>query len=167
VTTQEGHNSYQQSEPAGDAGAYDPNASYSPATTYQDTGGGYDPGGAPAYTMAAPKRERSVSAGGAVKGIVLTLIMIGIILMLVSKVYAAGLIKLDYSDYDDPDDLEKKVENTQYYSTVMNAIAVALIPMGLLLAAIVMEDLGTHVRSGLAIAAGIIIGLTGFMPILT
>ncbi len=99
---------------------------------------------------------------GAGMVIVLLLVIIGIVILLIAKIYIAQLILLDYSD----DDYSEKVESTQYNSTIMIAVGTALIPMGLLIGALALEDLGTHVRSGLAIAAGIMLGLTSFISFL-
>ena len=93
------------------------------------------------------------------KFLVLLLVVIGIILVLVAKIHAASLITKDYDPWEDnPDD----VKQIEYNSTVLSAIGTALIPLGLFFAAITMEDLGPHTRSGLAIAGGVIIALTSF-----
>ncbi len=99
---------------------------------------------------------------GAGMVIVLLLVIIGIVILLIAKIYIAQLILLDYGD----EDYKDKVESTQYNSTIMIAVGTALIPMGLLIGALALEDLGTHVRSGLAIAAGIMLGLTSFISFL-
>ncbi len=70
----------------------------------------------------------------------------------------AQLILLDYGD----DDYAERTEEIQYNYTIMMALGTALIPMGLLIGAVVLEDLGSATRSGLAIAAGIILGLASF-----
>ena len=104
-----------------------------------------------------------MSMSGAGRIVILIIIIIGIILMLTAKIHAASLIKLDDDDFDDYDEYRDKVESITYTATILSAVAVALIPLGLLIAAIMMEDLGPATRSGLAIAAGVILALTGFI----
>lgn len=161
--------SYQQTDQTGGQGAYDPTAGYSPAATYQEPAAApYDPSPDTSYTTARVPKERSFSMEGVGRGIVLLLIIVGIVLILVAKVMAAQLITIDYNPFDDDaDEVEQQIEDIQYNSTVLSAVAIALISMGLMMAAVMLEGLGTSVRSGLAIAAGIIIGLTGFLPIIS
>ena len=96
--------------------------------------------------------------GGIGAAIVLLLVIIGIVILLIAKIYVAQLILLDYSD----EDYAERTEEIQYNFTIMMALGTALIPMGLLIGAVVLEDLGSATRSGLAIAGGIILGLTSF-----
>jgi len=96
--------------------------------------------------------------GGVGLGIVMLLVIIGIVILLIAKIYLAQLIVLERGD----DDYGEKRDSIQYNSTILMAVGTALIPMGLFIGALVLEDLGTHVRSGLAIAAGILLGLTSF-----
>ncbi len=96
--------------------------------------------------------------GGIGAAVVLLLVIIGIVILLIAKIYVAQLILLDYSD----EDYAERTEEIQYNFTIMMALGTALIPMGLLIGAVVLEDLGSATRSGLAIAGGIILGLTSF-----
>lgn len=89
---------------------------------------------------------------------VLGLIIIGLILVLTANIISAAMIKIDFDDTG-------AVENAMITISILNSIGVALIPMGLFYAAISLDDLGTHVRSGMAIAAGLIVGLTGLLTI--
>ena len=95
-------------------------------------------------------------------GIVMLLVIIGIVLLLIAKIYLAQLILLERGD----DDYDEKRDGIQYNSSILIAIGTALIPMGLIIGALVLEDLGSHLRSGLAIAAGIMLGLTSFFGFL-
>ncbi len=95
-------------------------------------------------------------------GIVLLLVIIGIVILLIAKIYVAQLILMDYSD----DDYADRKDEVQYNFSIMIALGTALIPMGLLIGAMVLDDLGSATRSGLAIAAGIILGLTTFFSYL-
>jgi len=97
-----------------------------------------------------------MSMEGVGRGVVLVLVIIGIVLLMVSRIYAAGVIKLDYDEMD-------KVEDISYNTTIINAVAIALVSMSLLIGAVALEGLGPHTRSGLAIAAGIVIGLNAFL----
>jgi hypothetical protein len=156
--------SYQQTEQQEGQGAYDPSAGYSAAATYQQPAAtAYEPEPDTGYTTSRVPRGPSFSSEGMGRGLVLVLVVIGIIILLVARIYAAGLIKIDYTD----DDAGEKIESITYNTTVMNALAIALVSMGLMIGAIALEGLGTHVRSGLAIAAGIIIGLAGFLPVIS
>jgi hypothetical protein len=116
----------------------------------------------PDYITARIPDTPRFSMAGAGMVIVMLLVIIGIVILLIAKIYIAQLILLDYDD----DDYKDKVESIQYNSTIMVAVGTALIPMGLLIGALALEDLGTHVRSGLAIAAGIMLGLTSFLSFL-
>lgn len=122
----------------------------------------YDPAPESDYITARIPDTPRFSMAGVGMGIVLLLVIIGIVILLIAKIYIAQLILLDYDD----DDYRDKVESIQYNSTIMVAVGTALIPMGLLIGALALEDLGTHVRSGLAIAAGIMLGLTSFLSFL-
>ena len=89
-------------------------------------------------------------------------VLIGIVILLIAKIYVAQLILLDFTD----DDYAERTEEIQYNYSIMMALGTALIPMGLVIGALVLEDLGSHLRSGLAIAAGIMLGLTSFFAVL-
>lgn len=143
------------------AGGYEPTAGYQqpappPSTTT------YDPRPDSDYiTSRIPDTGMSMSGAGRI--VILIIIILGIILLLTAKIHAASLIKLDDDDFDDYDEYRDKVESITYTATILSAVATALIPLGLLIAAIMMEDLGPATRSGLAIAAGVILALTGFI----
>lgn len=95
---------------------------------------------------------------GSGNSVVLGLIIIGLILLLTAKIIAASMIKIDFDDIG-------AMENLMLTVNILMAIGTSFITIGLFYAAIALDDLGTHVRSGLAIAGGIIVGLTGFMPV--
>ena len=122
----------------------------------------YDPDrGTDSITARIPETSR-FSLAGVGLGIVMLLVIIGIVILLIAKIYLAQLILLERGD----DDYSEKRDSIQYNSTVMMAVGTALIPMGLFIGALVLEDLGSHLRSGLAIAAGIMLGLTSFFGFL-
>ena len=128
---------------------YHPPVQQAPAPTY-------DPNrGTDSITARIPK-ESGFSMAGAGKSIVLGLIIIGLILVLTANIITAAAIKIDFDDNDAEDNLIVTV-------IILNSIGMALIPIGLFYAAISLDDLGTQVRSGFAIAAGIIVGMTGFI----
>jgi hypothetical protein len=102
------------------------------------------------------------SMSGVGMSIVLLLVIIGIVILLIAKIYVAQLILVDYGD----EDYEETVEKTQYNYTIMMALGTALIPMGLFIGAAVLDDLGSATRSGFAIAAGIILGLSTFFSVI-
>ncbi len=118
----------------------------------------YNPAPETDYITARIPPESKFSMAGAGNGIVLVLIIIGLILVLTANIISAAMIKIDFEDTG-------ALENTMITISILNSIGVALIPMGLFYAAIKLDDLGTHVRSGMAIAAGLIVGLTGLLTI--
>ncbi|MCK4300282.1 MAG: hypothetical protein KAX80_12150 [Planctomycetes bacterium] len=116
----------------------------------------YDPNPGTDYVTARIPQESGFSMAGAGKTIVLGLIIIGLILLLTANIITAAAIKIDFDDSD-------SAENLLVTVSILKSIGLALLPMGLFYAAISLDDLGTHVRSGLAIAAGLIVGLTGLI----
>lgn len=95
---------------------------------------------------------------GAGQSIVLALIIIGLLLMLTANIVSAAMIKIDWDD-------SGAMENALITVSILTSIGTIFIPMGLFYAAIALENLGTHVRSGMAIAGGIIVGLMGVLNI--
>ncbi len=95
---------------------------------------------------------------GAGQTIVLALIIIGLILVLTANIITAAGIKIDFDD-------SEAAENFLVTISILNSIGIALIPMGLFYGAISLDDLGTHVRSGMVIAAGLIVGLSGLITL--
>jgi hypothetical protein len=88
--------------------------------------------------------------------VVLALIILGLVLLLVAKIIALAMIKVDFDDVG-------SYENVTVIVGVLNAVGLTLIPVALFYAAIAMDDLDPPIRSGMAIAAGIIIALTSFV----
>jgi hypothetical protein len=88
-----------------------------------------------------------------------TVVVVGILLLLAAKIVASIVIKMDISDYD-------AIENIAFVSTLLASIATAVIPIGLIYGAISLDELGARIQSALAIAAGIIIGLTGIVSVM-
>jgi len=95
----------------------------------------------------------------AVAGIVILLI-IGLALVLGAKLTGAKTIIMDSDDFDTHDEYQEAVDKIHYNVTFLSSFGLTLVTIGLILAALVIEDLGDSVRCGLAVAAGIVIGLT-------
>lgn len=146
--------------------AQQPAPGYDPTAGYQQPAPAVPEYREPSYAdvMAKP---RGGGMGGVGRLIVLVLVIIGIIILMTAQIYAASLIKLDSDDFDDYEEYRDKVESISYNSSVLMSVANALIPLGLLIAAIVMEDLGPATRSGLAIAAGIVLAFSTFYSALS
>jgi len=100
----------------------------------------------------------------AVAGIVILLI-IGLALVLGAKLTGAKTILMDADDYDTRDEYEEALEKIHYNEAYLSSFGLTLVSIGLILAALVIEDLGDSVRCGLAVAAGIVIGLTSLFGI--
>lgn len=147
--------------------AQQPAAGYDPTAGYQQPAPAVPEYQEPRYSdMMSKPAGGGMGMGGVGKMIVLILVIIGLIILLTARIHAASLIKLDSDDFDDYDEYREKVESVSYNSTILVAVANMLIPLGLLIAAISMEDLGPATRSGLAIAAGVVIGFSMFTTIL-
>ncbi len=96
---------------------------------------------------------------GAGQTIVLIVIIVGLLLIMTARIITAVMIKVDFDDFD-------TLKNLTVTALILTSIGIAFISMGLFYAAIALEDLGTHVRSALAITAGIIVVFTGFVSLL-
>ena len=94
---------------------------------------------------------------GSGQTIVLGLIILGLVLIMTAQIISAAMIKIDFDD-------SGAMENALITVSILTSIGTILIPMGLY-AAIALDELGTHVRSGMAIAAGIIVGMMGVFSI--
>ena len=95
---------------------------------------------------------------GSGQTIVLGLIILGLVLIMTAQIISAAMIKIDFDD-------SGAMENALITVSILTSIGTILIPMGLFYAAIALDELGTHVRSGMAIAAGIIVGMMGVFSI--
>lgn len=118
----------------------------------------YNPAPENDYITARIPQESKFSMAGAGQSIVLALIIIGLLLMLTANIVSAAMIKIDWDD-------SGAMENALITVSILTSIGTIFIPMGLFYAAIALENLGTHVRSGMAIAGGIIVGLMGVLNI--
>jgi hypothetical protein len=130
---------------------------YNPAVQ-QAPAPAYNPAPENDYITARIPQESKFSMAGAGQSIVLALIIIGLLLMLTANIVSAAMIKIDWDDTG-------AMENALITVSILTSIGTIFIPMGLFYAAIALENLGTHVRSGMAIAGGIIVGLMGVLNI--
>ena len=89
---------------------------------------------------------------------VLGLIIIGLLLLLTANIISAAMLKIDFDDAG-------AMENALITVSILTSIGTIFIPMGLFYAAIKLDELGTHVRSGMAIAGGLVVGLMGVFNI--
>ena len=90
----------------------------------------------------------------------LVLILVGIVLIMGAKLNDARLIKIDRDEYDTSDEYNNAVEDINFNTAVYSSLGIMLVSVGLMIPAVMVEDLGPAGRSGFAIAAGVIIGLT-------
>ncbi|NOQ53232.1 MAG: hypothetical protein GQ558_01355 [Thermoplasmata archaeon] len=118
----------------------------------------YDPAPETDYITARLPQESKFSMAGAGSSVVLGLIIIGLILVLVANIISAAMIKIDFED-------SGAMENALITVSILTSIGTVFIPIGLFYAAIKLDELGTHVRSGMAIAGGLIVGLMGVFNI--
>jgi hypothetical protein len=129
---------------------------YQPPAQQQVT---YNPTPDRDYITARIPETPRFSMSGYSYTVVLALIVTGIILLLVARIIAVSMIKLDYDDTG-------TLENLTVVIGILSSIGLALIPIGLFYSALAMDDLDPPIRSGLAIAGGVIVGLTSFVTLM-